>query len=65
MVIRFRPKASWSDCDDGNLCLYSHQQFSGDLLQLSSCCGWINLGGFNFANTTSSWRNRRNNDSLL
>jgi hypothetical protein len=56
-------KAGWSDCQDGNVCLYSNQQYSGQLVQFSDCCAWINLGGF--SNTESSWRNRRNNDAVL
>jgi Peptidase inhibitor family I36 len=65
LTISRAPKAGWADCNDGNVCLYSQQHFSGELVQFSGCCTWIDLADYGFDATTASWRNRRNNDSVL
>ena len=54
-----------STCSAGWSCLYEHSDFQGRRLQFRSCGYTQSLGVYGFANTTTSWINRRSAASLV
>lgn len=59
-------QASWGDCPAGWACLFDYTNWRGRMVKFQSSIGyWQPLSTWNFANRTSSWRNRRNHCSYL
>jgi hypothetical protein len=57
--------ASFSDCPDGWVCLWTDANYSGRMLQFQDRGLWQNLTAWSFNDETSSWRNRTNDDAKL
>lgn len=57
--------ASFGDCPDGWVCLWTDANYSGRMLQFQDRGNWQNLTAWSFNDETSSWRNRTNDDAKL
>jgi hypothetical protein len=56
---------SFDSCPDGKVCLFQNANWSGAMIQFTSCCAWENLSAYGFNNIASSWRNRKNVDAQI
>jgi hypothetical protein len=57
--------ASFGDCPDGWVCLWTDSNYSGRMLQFQDRGSWQNLTAWSFNDEASSWRNRTNDDAKL
>lgn len=64
VIVHLVPTAP-SDCPVNWVCLWEHQNYTGQMVQYRDCCPWYNLGDVGFNNTMSSWRNRKTVDAKV